>query len=330
MNKRRKLLIAMGAGAAAVPLRSFPQQKGKVWRIGFFFFGSRQSALETGRHRLFLDGMRELGYVEGRNFVIEARFADGKTAPLPDFAAELVRLKVDIIVANGTPVYHVLRQATQTIPIVITISADPVGEGFATSLARPGGNITGLSSANVELTPKHLELLMTAVPRLSRVAVLMNPAHSGHPARLKIIQAAAQKTGMQVLPVDGPTPDGIERAFGTMARERAGALIILGDSFFVQQIRQIAELALKHRLPSINVTRDFAEAGGLMSYGQNQIDNFRRAAAYVDKILKGAKPGDLPIEQPTAFELVINRKTAKAIGLTIPQELKLRADRMIE
>jgi len=324
------VFIAFGLGALAEALPALAQQQSKVWRIGFFYFASRHSAMDTGRYQLFLKGMRELGYVEGKHFVIEARYADGKAGPLPDFAAELVRLNVDIIVANGTPVYHALRQATKTIPIVITVSADPVSEGFAASLARPGGNFTGLSSANVELTPKHLELLMTAVPRLSRVAVLMNPAHSGHPARLKIIQAAAQKTGMQVLPVDAPTPDGIERAFGTMARERAGALIILGDSFFVQQIRQIAELALKHRLPSIYVNRDFADAGGLMSYGQNQTDNFRRAATYVDKILKGAKPGDLPIEQPTAFELVINRKTAKAFGLTIPQELVLRADRVIE
>ena len=327
---RRTLLVAFGLGALAEALPALAQQKGKVWRIGFLYFGSRQSALETGRYQLFLDGMRELGYVEGKHFVIETRFADGKTGPLPDFAAELVRLKIDIIVANGTPVYHALRQATKTIPIVITVSADPVSEGFATSLARPGGNFTGLSSANVELTPKHLELLMTAVPRLSRVAVLMNPAHSGHPARLKIIQATAQKTGMRVLPVDAPSPDAIERGFASMSRERAQALIILGDSFFTQQIRQIAELALKHRLPSINVTGIYVEAGGLMSYGQNQADNFRRAANYVDKILKGAKPGDLPIEQPTIFELVINRKTAKAIGLAIPQELLLRADRVIE
>jgi putative ABC transport system substrate-binding protein len=262
--------------------------------------------------------------------VIETRFADGKTGPLPDLAAELVRLKVDVIVATGTPVYQALQKATKIIPIVITVSADPVGEGFAASLARPGGNITGLSSANLDLTAKHLELLMTAVPRLSRVAVLINPAHRGHPARLKIIQAAALKTGMQVLPVDAPTPDGIERGFASMSRERAQAVIILGDSFFDQQERQITALALKHRLPSIFVVRDYVEAGGLMSYGQNLADNYRRAATYVDKILKGAKPGDLPIEQPTKFELVVNLKTAKALGIRIPNSILVRADKVIE
>jgi len=330
MNNRRKFIFALGAGALAAPLGSYAQQAVKIWRVGFFHYGSRQSVMDSGRYQLFLDGMRELGYVEGKNLAIETRFADGKTGPLPDLAAELVRLKVDVIVATGTPVYQALQKATRTIPIVITVSADPVGEGFAASLARPGGNITGLSSANLDLTAKHLELLTTAVPRLSRVAVLINPAHRGHPARLKIIQAAALKTGMQVLPVDAPTPDGIGRGFASMSRERAQAVIILGDSFFDQQERQITALALKHRLPSIFVVRDFAEAGGLMSYGQNQADNFRRAATYVDKILKGAKPGDLPIEQPTKFELVINMKTARALGITIPQSILVRADKVIE
>ncbi len=330
MTTRRQILVAFGAGTLAAPLASFAQQQSKVWHVGFFQYASRQSTVASGRYQLFLDGMRELGYVEGKNLVIEARFADGKTGPLPDLAAELVRLKVDIIVATGTPVYQVLQKATKTIPIVITVSADPVGEGFAASLARPGGNITGLSSANLDLTAKHLELLMTAVPRLSRVAVLINPAHRGHPARLKIIQAAAVRTGTQVLPVDAPTPDGIERGFASMSRERAQAVIILGDSFFDQQERQITALALKHRLPSIFVVRDFAEAGGLMSYGQNQADNFRRAATYVDKILKGAKPGDLPIEQPTKFELVVNMKTAKALGIKIPRSILVRADKVIE
>jgi len=274
--------------------------------------------------------MRDLGYVEGKHFVIEARYADGKTERLPDLAAELVRSKVDVIVATGTPLYQALQKATKTIPIVITTSPDPVRDGFAASLARPGGNFTGLSSNNAEAIPKHVELLMTAVPRLSRIAVLRNPDNVGSFPQLKSIQAAAQKTGLQVLPVDARTPDGIERGFSTMAKERAEAVIIPGDTFFLQQVRQIAELALKHRLPSTYVTREYAEAGGFMSYGQNITENFRRAATYVDKILKGAKPGELPIEQPTIFELVINRKTARAIGLTIPQELLLRADRVIE
>jgi len=327
---RRDLLVAFSLGALTGALPALAQQKGKIRRIGFFYLGSRQSALETGRYQLFLQAMRDLGYVEGKHFVIEARYADGKTERLPDLAAELVRSKVDVIVATGTPLYQALHKATKTIPIVITTSPDPVRDGFAASLARPGGNFTGLSSNNAEAIPKHVELLMTAVPRLSRIAVLRNPDNVGSFPQLKSIQAAAQKTGLQVLPVDARTPDGIERGFSTMAKERAEAVIIPGDTFFLQQVRQIAELALKHRLPSTYVTREYAEAGGFMSYGQNITENFRRAATYVDKILKGAKPGELPIEQPTIFELVINRKTARAIGLTIPQELLLRADRVIE
>jgi putative ABC transport system substrate-binding protein len=327
---RRDLLVAFSLGALTGALPALAQQKGKIRRIGFFYLGSRQSALETGRYQLFLQAMRDLGYVEGKHFVIEARYADGKAERLPDLAAELVRSKVDVIVATGTPLYQALQKATKTIPIVITTSPDPVRDGFAASLARPGGNFTGLSSNNAEAIPKHVELLMTAVPRLSRIAVLRNPDNVGSFPQLKSIQAAAQKTGLQVLPVDARTPDGIERGFSTMAKERAEAVIIPGDTFFLQQVRQIAELALKHRLPSTYVTREYAEAGGFMSYGQNITENFRRAATYVDKILKGAKPGELPIEQPTIFELVINRKTARAIGLTIPQELLLRADRVIE
>jgi putative ABC transport system substrate-binding protein len=330
MNIRRKLIAALGAGALAAPLGAFAQPQGKVWRVGFFYMGSRQSALDTGRYQLFLQGMRELGYTEGKNFVIEARYADSKTDRLPDLAAELLRANVDIIVAQGTPVYQTLQRLTKTVPIVITVSPDPVEAGFAVSLARPGGNITGLSSANHDVSPKHVELLMTAVPKLSRIAVLSNPVHTGHPLWLKNIRTAAQKSGLRIVPVDGATPDGIQRAFGTMAKERAQAVIILGDSLFLQQARQIAELALKHKLPSIYTTRDYAEAGGFMSYGHFISDNFRRAATYVDKIFKGAKAGDLPIEQPTIFELVVNRKTVTALGLKIPNEILVQATKVIE
>ena len=330
MNDRRKLLVVLGAGALAAPLACFAQQQGKVWRVGFFYYGSRQSALDMGRYQLFLQGMREFGYVEGKNLVIETRFADGKSERLPGLATELVRLNVDVIVATGAAGYRALQQATTTIPIVITVSADPVGDGFAKSLARPGGNITGLSENNAELFPKHIELLRIAVPKLSRVAVLLNPANGGHPAQLKTLRAVAQKVGVIILRADGPTVDDIGRSFATMARERAQAVIILNDTFFVQQFRQIAGLAIKHRLVSTYGSGDYAEAGGLMGYGQDITDNFRRAAAYVDKILKGGKPGDLPIEQPTRYLLKINRKTAKALGLTIPQELLLRADKVIE
>lgn len=330
MTTRRKLLFAIGAGVLAAPLAPFAQQKGKVWRVGFFYFGSRQSASETGRYEEFLRGMRELGYVEGKNLAVEARFADGKTERLRDLAAELVRLKVDVIVATGSPASRAMQQATTTIPIVMTVSADPIGEGFAASLARPGGNVTGLSSGNVEVTPKHLELLMLAVPKLTRVAVLLNSANGTHPARLKLIQDAAGKASLRVLAVAARTPDEIERGFGTMTRDRAQAVIVLGDTFFQQQMRQIADLAVKQRLPAMFTNREYAEAGGFMSYGQTLRNNFRRAANYVDKILKGARPGELPIEQPSRLVLVINRKTAKALGLTIPQELLVRADEVIE
>ena len=327
---RRDLLVAFSLGALTGALPALAQQKGKIRRIGFFYLGSRQSALETGRYQLFLQAMRDLGYVEGKHFVIEARYADGKTESLPDLAAELVRSKVDVIVATGTPLYQALQKATKTIPIVITTSPDPVRDGFAASLARPGGNFTGLSSNNAEAIPKHVELLMTAVPRLSRIAVLRNPDNVGSFPQLKSIQAAAQKTGLQVLPVDARTPDGIERGFSTMAKERAEAVIIPGDTFFLQQVRQIAELALKHRLPSTYVTREYAEAGGFMSYGQNITENFGRAATYVDKILKGAKAGEMPVEHSTRYELVVNLKTAKELGLSVPPSLVKQAVQVIE
>ena len=328
MKTRRNILIALGAGALAASLGSFAQDQRKVWRIGFFYLGSREMALD--RLGLFLEGMRELGYVERRDFVVELRSVDGKYERIPGMSAELVGMKVDVIVANGSAVYRSLQQATSTIPIVITTSADPVGEGFAASLARPGGNFTGLSTGNADIAPKYLELLKIAVPKLSRVAVLMNTTNVGNPGQLKIVRAAAQKTGMTVIAVDAHTPDEIERAFKKLTQDRAEGVIVLADTFFTQQTRQIAELAIRNRLPSIVSTRDQAAAGGFMSYGGDTLEFFRRAATYVDKILKGAKPGDLPIELPTKFALVINRKTAKAIGLAVPQELLLRADEVIE
>jgi putative ABC transport system substrate-binding protein len=274
--------------------------------------------------------MRELGYIEGKNFVVEARFADGEGAALPGLAAELISGKVDVIVATGTPVTLALRKATRTVPIVSTVSSDPAGDGSSASLARPGGNITGLSNFAPELSQKQVELLTACVPKLSRLAVLVNPSNAEHSGRLKLVESAARKVGMRVLAVHGGTPDEITSSFAAMARDRAEAVLILGDTFFLQQMRRIADLALKYRLPSVFLNPELVEAGGLMSYGPNFTDNFRRAASYVDKILKGAKPADLPIEQPTKFELVINLKTAKALGLTIPQSLLLRADQVIE
>jgi len=328
VKTRRNILIALGAGALAASLGSFAQEQRKVSRIGFFYLGSREMALD--RLRIFLEGMRELGYVERKNFVVELRFADGKYERLPGISAELVGLKVDAIVANGTAVYRSLQRATSTIPIVITTSPDPVGEGFAASLARPGGNFTGLSTGNAEVAPKYIELLKIAVPKISRVAVLMNTTNVGHPGQLKIVRAAAQKAGMTVIAADARTPDEIERGFGKLAQDRAEGVIVFGDTFFTQQIRQITELAIRNRLPTVASTREQAAAGAFMSYGADTLEFFRRAATFVDKILKGARPGELPIELPTKFALVINRKTAKTIGLAVPRELLLRADEVIE
>jgi putative ABC transport system substrate-binding protein len=233
-------------------------------------------------------------------------------------------------VATGTPTYRALQHATTTIPDVITVTFDPVGDGFAASMARPGGNITGLSISAADLGSKLLELLKAAVPKLSRVAVLVNPENPAHPPRVIRIMSAAQKVGIQVVLAEAGPVQEIEREFAMMAKERANAAIILADGFFLQESRPIAAQALKHRLPSISQLREYAEAGGLMSYGPNSVDNFRRAATYVDKILKGARPGDLPFEQPTRYQLVINHKTATALGLTIPQALLRQADEVIQ
>jgi putative tryptophan/tyrosine transport system substrate-binding protein len=329
VTTRRSFLIALGAGALAVPRSSSAQPQSKVARIGFLYFGSRQSSLDTGRYNAFVQGMRELGYVEGTSFIIESRFAEGKTERLPALAAELIRLKVEIIVATGLPSYRALQHATSTIPIVCTVMADPVGNGFAASMARPGGNITGLATSADELGPKLLELLKAAVPKLSRVALLLQPENPGHPLRLKRVMFAAQRIGIQVVLTEAGTVQEIEREFGVMTKERAQAAIIFSDAFFLQESRAIATQALKHRLPSISANREYCEAGGLMSYGANLVENFRRAATYVDKILKGAKPGELPFEQPTRYQLTINGKTAVALGLTIPSTLLRQADEVI-
>jgi putative ABC transport system substrate-binding protein len=332
VKTRREFLVAGGAGLCVLvaPRASLAQKQGKVWRIGFFFFGSRQSALESGRYQAFLQGMRELGYIEGKHFVVEARFADGKTESLAGIAAELMRGNVDVIVATGTPVNGALHKATGTISVVSAVSSDPVGDGFAASHARPGGNITGLTDFQPEVNQKQVELLAACVATLSRLGVLLNPGNPGHAQRLKSVQATAQKVGMRALAFDGGTPDAIAHGFEVMARDRVQAVLVLADSFLLQQGKQIAGLALKYRLPSISLNLEYAKAGGLMSYGPDITDNFRRAAIYVDKILKGAKAGDLPIEGPTKFELILNRKTAKTLGLTIPQSILVRADTVIE
>ena len=331
MDRRRAIaaLAALGGLFAMHPARA--QQQGKVRRIGFLAVRSRST---PSNHEVYYDafvqGMRELGYVEGKNLAIEWRFADGKFERLPGLAAELVQMNVEIIVCHSTPGTQALQRATKSIPIVMTSVGDPVSSGFAASLARPGGNITGLSIIAIDLSAKRLELLKIMLPTLSRVAILVNPGTSFHPAVLKSAQAAAQQISIKILPVDARTPEEIERGFATMTRERAEAVIVPIDSFFLGQRRQIVELAVKNQMPSMFPDREDVVAGGLMSYGLNLADSYRRAATYVDKIFKGAKPGELPIEQPTRIHLAINRKTAKALGLTIPNEILLRADEVIE
>ena len=326
MNRRRELVIALGVGALVAPLPSFAQLQGKVWRVGFL--SPTSASFSSPYTDVFLKGMRDLGYVEGKNLVVEWRFADGKLERLPGLAAELVQLNVDVIVAGGSPAISAAQKATSTTPIVMTSAGDPVGSGFVKSLARPGGNITGLSVMSGDTSAKLLELLRSVVPKLSRVAML-TPSTTYGPLS-KGVQAAAQKAGVKTLVAEASTPQEIENAFSMMVREKADAVIVGSPTTFAQQHRQIAELALKYRMPSMFQDRVYVEAGGLISYGQKFTDNYERAATYVDKILKGATPGDLPVEQPTKFELVINLKTAKALGLTIPQSVLLRADEVIQ
>ena len=330
MNKRRELIAALGAGALAASFRVSAQQQGKVWRVGFLSqrsLGPLDSDVVGG----FPAGMRGLGYVEGKNLVIEWRSAEGNYDRLPAMAAELVRMNVDVIVTVGGRPTLAAQQATNTIPIVFGSANDPVGMGLVKSLAHPGGNITGLANISSDFAPKLLEMLISMVPKASRIAVLTNPENRTPYSLSKTIEAAAQGTRVAtILPMAARTPQEIEKAFATIAREKADATIVQSDGFFFQQRRQIVELAAKHRLPVIAMRKAFVETGILMSYGPNTVNFFQRAATYVDKIFKGAKPADLPVEQPTTLELVINRKTATALGLKIPQSLLISADKVIE
>jgi putative ABC transport system substrate-binding protein len=331
MNTRRQIISTLSTAALNWPLTPLAQQPGKVWRIGFLYNGTRESAMSTGRYPAFLDGMRKLGYVEGKNYVLEERFVSNDEAGLlTTLAAELVNAKVDIIMSSGGATNQALKPATSSIPIVFAVTANPVREGLATSLAHPGRNFTGLAAFLDDLFPKHVEMLKLAMPKLGRIAVLANSRNPGHPSLIKGVEAVARHNAIQVVRVEGDSLEGIERAVASAARQRAQAFIILGDSFFVQYFRQIAGYALKNKLASIYSGREYPQEGGLMSYGPNFSDNYRRAATYVDKILKGAKPGDLPIEQPTQFYLTINRKTANALGIAISQEFLLRTDEVIE
>jgi ABC-type uncharacterized transport system substrate-binding protein len=314
-------LLVMAFPANAQPAKKAP-------RIGVLHAVSADSASQTAA--AFTQGLRERGYVEGQNVVVERRFADGRAERISEICAELVRLKVDIIVTTTDVAIATVKQQTQTIPIVMASSTDPVGTGFVASLAHPGGNVTGLTSISPELSAKRLELLKEAVPGLLRVAIMWNPDVRGAVLDYKETQNAARSLQVQLQPVEVSRADDFDRAFSALTTGRAEALIVVGSAFAFTNRSQIASLALKNRLPTMFGVRENVDDGGLISYGPNVAELWRRAATYVDKILKGAKPGDLPIEQPTKFELIINLKTAKALGLTLSSSLLRRADEVIQ
>jgi putative ABC transport system substrate-binding protein len=331
MNYRRKLLVALGAGALVAPLGSFAQQQPKkVPRIGFISSsGSPENPWPS--FVAFQEGMRDLGYIEGQNLLIEHRYGEGRLDRMPGLVNELVQQKVDVLIGTNNVVIRAAKKATKTIPIVMVSSIDPVAAGYVESLARPGGNITGLAFLGRDLSAKRVELLKEMLPRMSRVAIIWNPEGPGPTVAFKEYQsaAAAFKLTLQSLEVKVSNP-AIEAAFRAAKKERAEALIIVENPLIGQHLTQILQLTTKSRLPSMTENNFYVAAGGLMSYGANRPELYRRAATYVDKILKGAKPTNLPVEQPTKFELVVNLKTAKAIGITIPQSVLFRADRVIE
>jgi putative ABC transport system substrate-binding protein len=324
---RRLFVSALTGGILAAPVAARAQQA-KVPRIGWLGGPTR----EMGQPFIqpFLQGLRDLGWVEGQNIVIEWRFAGGRAERLPGLAAELVRLNVDLIVVPSTPTAVAARNATTTIPLVSVGGNDPVALGFVASLARPGGNLTGLTgSLGPEIAGRQFALLKETVPKVARVSVLWNPATPGNALALGEAEAAARALGVELQPLEARHLGDFDAAFTGMSAKRAGALLVLGDIMFVTHRTQLVRHAAKTRLPAMYANREFVDDGGLMSYGTKFSANFRRAAAYVDKILKGAKPADLPIERPTTFELIINSKTAKALGLTIPQAILVQADEII-
>lgn len=328
MITRRIILTAVGAASLLRPLRLLAQQRSKTYRIGFL--GPTSAAAYASRIAAFRRGLGELGYVEGKNLVIEERWADGKYERLPGLVDELVKLKVDIIVATTTPAARAAQQSTKTVPIVAVNVANPLASGLVTSLARPGGNLTGLANYVGDTTEKQFGLLMALVPKLSRVAALTNPANQSHPGLLKSVEAAAEKTGTRVLAVKASNPAEIEDAYASIAQQRAEALIVLAEPLFYEHRVQVVALAARLRLPAIYNARQYVEAGGLISYGSNIDENHRHAARYVDKILKGARPGDLPVEQPSTIELTVNRKTAAQLGVSLPAEMLVSADKVVD
>jgi putative tryptophan/tyrosine transport system substrate-binding protein len=328
--RRRDFIFLIGVAAAASiprPPSARAQQAGKMYRIGFLWHGPDgfADALEA-----FRESLRELGYVEGRNLTIEYRWAQSRPDRMRELADDLVRLKVDIIMAPSSIYTGAARRATSTIPIVFMSHADPLGTGHVASLSRPGGNVTGLSLMMTETNVKGLELFKEAVAALSHVAVIFDPATPSHTPGLQAIQAAGPALGLKVLPLPVRSTAEFDSAFSALARERANGVLVLSTPLFIAGAEPLAELALKYKVPSLFGPRHHVEAGGLMSYSPERTDLWRRSAFFVDKILKGAKPADLPVQQPTKFDLVINVRTAKAIGVTIPEAFLLRADKVIE
>ena len=327
MNRRESILALLALGAGPV---ANAQKPAKTWRVGFLVPRSRPASFDDDSLGGFIRGMRELGYVEGRNLVIEWRFADNKIARLPALANELVALKPEVVVVLSSTSAHAMQKATSTIPVVMTNVGDPVASGLVKSLARPEANITGLSNFAAEVGPKQLEVLLEIVPQAARIAVLTNPDNPTQRQILLTITDAARKVRREVVSVYARNAQELAAGFATMARERADALIVAGDPNLNEARRLIAELALKQRLPCMGPFHEQAEAGALAAFGVPTVAINRRAAYYVDKILKGARPGDLPVEQPATFELTLNRKTAKALGITLSPALLARADKVIE
>jgi putative ABC transport system substrate-binding protein len=325
----RREWLAAAFGPLALPAAAQPRPRDRPARIGLLGGSSPTSPEAAHIWAALFEGLRVLGYVEGRNMVVEGRFYGDDIGRLPALAAELVRLPVDVIVAGAPPAPEAAKQATSTIPIVAANHPDPVGSGLVASLARPGANVTGLSLLSPDLRIKQLQLLKDVAPQVASVAVLANPAAPRHRSDLEELETGARPLKVRLVTVEAKAPGEFGDAFSAMVAERAGALIILAGSMFFAHRARLAELALRNRLPSTYAFREYAEAGGLMAYGVDLRDNFRRAAGYVDRILKGARPSDLPIEQPTKFELVVNLGTANALGLTIPSSVRLRADHLI-
>jgi ABC-type uncharacterized transport system substrate-binding protein len=326
--RRREFVMLLGGAAAAWPLAARAQNAGKIPRVGFM--GNSTAALEANLVEPFRAGLRELGYREGSNIVIEYRWADGRYERFPALVAELLAVPVDVIVTAGTPAALAVKKATSSVPLVMIAVGDPIGTGIVPSLARPGGNITGLSSIAPDLEGKRLELLREVLPKLSHVGLLLNPLNPFHEASMRQAFTAAQALGIELQSLEVRRSGDLEGAFAAILRRKPGALLILADRVFLHNRKRMMDFATEQRLPSVNAYRELVEAGGLMSYGPSYEDMHRRAADYVDKILKGAKPGDLPVEQPTKFTLIVNLKAAHAIGVDVPPLLLARADEVIE